>query len=889
MPTQVPGTAEPTQNQLAQLSPDEACGLFGADGMVFVSPISVPGEFRYSLYQSQGIDQQGCCDVLHRVYFTNGSGTPPETIRVCPQTTTIQPVPPGVVIPPLPPSTPGGPAPTPPATPPACIPICAPATQPQTQPPAKPPPTKCDYTAWCSAATGTLYVVRSDQPSRGASDTKLASGDPTEWNWQQLNDKCGGSLVQPAPEGPAGVVPVQFPAACGEFGGAPGARIPGSDVGLAQILGLVDANGQPWQPFPNAGVTDIAQNVANSFLTAVTFPLLQAAQIAQGVLSGSGCYDGVMGGLIGGDTVLGMAERWLGVDLTTFRIPNAYNRHFKCPVLLPTIPEAASAWLAGEIDEPTLQCWVAANNGRYPEISTAIRAQRTKLSPVQYGMLYMRDKITPDQFDARLRSTGMIKDTDREEVLDLLQQLPPPSDIVRMMVRDAADEALVAQFRLDDQFTDKFTGKVEEWTRQQGIDPTYMRFLWRSHWSIPSPGQLADMLHRLSRLPPGDPAYVDLETVRRALTQQDIAPFWVDKFIATSYRPLTRIDARRAYENGALDDAGLVESYLNLGYDSTNAQTLLEFNKRVRLLKFAKSPHVKEYANGELNGAQLDEQLKIEGATDEIVQFVHQQLPAAMDKLRRSRCLKALRLRYLQGDQSQEETQQAIQSQGLDADQVQSILSGWSCEKDARGKAIPAGELCTMFAQGSLTIPDLVTRLQRIGYAYDDAVLMARRCATTTQQKMTAAEQKQLKAQQAADQKQARALARSAAQEARAVRQGQQLAEKAAALRVAREKRLIEAGEKFSKHFQGSLSDAIIAVKAMYNQFASASLYTQDEIINALLVVTGSKQVADIPSLSAAVQTALAAVAIPASQLPPETPSQTPTPPLTRTAQLGTP
>lgn len=774
-----------------------------------------------------------------------GSGPPP---GYTPPPTQTPYTPPG--------TTPPGPGPTPekppttPPQPPPCIKLC---------PPDQPPPTppKCKYDAYCSASSGIIYLVRTDQPPRGVSDTKLASGDPTEFNWQQIAEKCGG---QPGPGNfvpPVQVNPVAVPDACGEFGAAPGANIPGGDTSLAAMLGLIGADGEPALPFPNAGPLDIAQNIVNAITQFSAKSLAQVASIIQGVLTGNPCYSPTMASLLGGDALTGFAERWVGVNLDTYRIQNAYNRHFLCPVLLPTIPEAASAWLANEIDEGTLSCWVRANNGRYNEIATAIRAGRTRLSPVQYGTLFMRDKITAADYNTRIRENGMIRPNDAQDVLDLLKQIPPPSDLVRMMVRDAADEALVAQFHLDDQFTDKFQGRVEEWSRQQGVDPDYMRFLWRSHWSIPSPGQLSEMLHRLSRLPPGDPSFVDLATIRQALVQQDIAPFWVDKFVSISYRPLTRIDARRAYENGALDDQGLIEAYLNLGYSQENAETLLEFNKRQRLLKFLRSPHIKQYATGELNGAQLDELLDTEGAPPDVIQSCHDQARVVMDSLRRSRCLKALRLRLLRGDLDPADTRQSLQSQGLDPDQIEFILAGWLCELDSRGKAIPAGELCTMFAQGALTVPDLVERLQRIGYSYDDAVLMARRCATTTQQKMTAAEQRQLKAQQAADQKQARAIARSAAQEARAIRQGQQLAEKAAATRVAREKRLIEAGEKFSKHFAGSLSDSILAVKAMYNQFASASLYTQDEIINALVVVTASPEVFDIPSLTVALQAAL--------------------------------
>lgn len=779
-----------------------------------------------------------------------GSGPPPGSppATVPPGNIPETPVSPGT-----PPTSSGAPPPAtcPPPPPPQCIKIC---------PPDKPttPPKKCDYTAWCSAASGILYVVRSDQPARGPSDTKLASGDPVEWNWQSLQSQCGPQPTQPGQEVPAAVVPLQVPAVCGEFGAAPGARIPGGDVSLAAMLGLVNADGSPWVPFPGAGVTDIGQNIANYLAQAFEYPLVQASSIIQGVLSGNPCYDGVMSSLIGGDALLGLAERWVGVSLDTYRIPNAYNRHFKCPVLLPSISEAASAWLAGEIDEPTLQCWVAANNGRYPEISTAIRAARTKLAPLQYAQLYMRDYIGQQDFQNRIRETGMIRPTDGDDLLNLLKVIPPPGDIISMMVKDAADTQNINWDKEDAEFPQKYQGQLADWGRQQGIPDEYMQLLWRAHYSIPAPGQLYDMLHRLR------PGTVDAsvettqDTIRAALQQQDISPKWVDRLMAISYRPLTRIDAARAYKIGALNYDDLVSAYRDLGYGADNAERLANFQSRSADLSFQRHWTVKSYAKGEITAEEMRTALETDGATEQGVTYAFNRASVALRAGNRAACAKSYRQRYLTGDLDLSDVTQSLIGQGLAPDQVDAITAGWQCEKSARGKAIPAGEICGLYEMGAITIVDVVTRLQRVGYTYDDAVLLARKCAQKVQDKITKQEQQALKQQQAADQRQAKALARSAAQEARAIKQGQALAQKAAATKVAREKRLIEAGEKFSKHFSGSLPDSILAVKAMFNQFTTGTLWTQDEVINALLVVTQSPEVFDLPTLSTALQAALA-------------------------------
>jgi hypothetical protein len=469
----------------------------------------------------------------------------------------------------------------------------------------------------------------------------------------------------------------------------------------------------------------------------------------------------------------------------------------------------------------------------------------------------MRDKIDRATYDEKIRELGYILDSDGQDVLDLLKQLPPPSDIVRMMVRDAADENLVATFKLDTDFTKKFTGKVEEWARQQGIDPQYMQFLWRSHWSIPAPGQLANMLHRLSRLPRGDPAFVDVAIIRQAMEQQDIAPFWIDKFIAISYAPLTRIDARRSYEIGALDDAGLIEAYLNLGYALPQAQQLLAFNKIAATLKFARSPHVKQYANGELNDTEFDDLLHAEGATQQAVDYAHQVANLEGVKLRRRRCLKAFRLRFLQGDISDNRILDFIREQGLSDAQAREHLAGWECERNARGKAIPAGELCDLYERGALTIPELTSRLQKVGYNYDDSVMLARRCAARVQEHITKEEAKQLAQQERDEEKTQNKLQSQANKDEAARRRAEQNVLRMQRLALARTKRIQEAALNFSKHADVSLPSAVDTISGLVDTFLSHTLYTRDEIIQALLVESRSRQADSQDSLVAAVSAAL--------------------------------
>jgi hypothetical protein len=73
-----------------------------------------------------------------------------------------------------------------------------------------------------------------------------------------------------------------------------------------------------------------------------------------------------------------------------------------------------------------------------------------------------------------------------------------------------------------------------------------------------------------------------LKDVKDALIQQDILPYWHDHFLAVSFRPLTRVDVRRAFNIGAMKDDAVTKSYLDLGYSDDNARVLTDFTVKLR-------------------------------------------------------------------------------------------------------------------------------------------------------------------------------------------------------------------------------------------------------------------------------------------------------------------
>ncbi len=173
---------------------------------------------------------------------------------------------------------------------------------------------------------------------------------------------------------------------------------------------------------------------------------------------------------------------------------------------------------------------------------------------------------------------------DREGVVDLLERggsselsanllvelgnvLPGVQDLVRMAVREVYSPEIATEFGLFEEFPPQFA----EEAAKQGLSEETAQQFWGAHWDLPSPNMGFEMFHR---------RIIDEDTLHLLMRALDIMPFWRDKLIALAYNPLTRVDVRRMHALDVLDDEGVTNAYLDLGYSPENAARMTEFTIR---------------------------------------------------------------------------------------------------------------------------------------------------------------------------------------------------------------------------------------------------------------------------------------------------------------------
>jgi len=147
---------------------------------------------------------------------------------------------------------------------------------------------------------------------------------------------------------------------------------------------------------------------------------------------------------------------------------------------------------------------------------------------------------------------------------ELAYQIPPVADIITMAVREAFTPEIASRFG---QYED-LPREYVKWVGKKGLSEEWAERYWAAHWSLPSPQQGFEMLHR---------GIITQDELRLLLRALDIMPFWRDKLIQISYNPLTRVDIRRMYNVGVLSESDVYKCYLEIGYNDLNAKRLTAF------------------------------------------------------------------------------------------------------------------------------------------------------------------------------------------------------------------------------------------------------------------------------------------------------------------------
>lgn len=492
-----------------------------------------------------------------------------------------------------------------------------------------------------------------------------------------------------------------------------------------------------------------ADLIATTF--AETFSAAKVWDRVSGAMTPAGIPNPAAAAFFGGRLAIAeKLENNSGFPATYLSMSDTYMMQFSNPQFLPTQIQLNNTYLGGEIDEGYWQCLTQAL-GNHPEpMRRVLVAQQSQPNIGELVALYHRGVLSRQQLDGRLRKLGVLKPELADEWIRLFQVLPPLSDLLRFMVRDSADEGIVKTYGYDSEFTEKYRGKIVEWAKALGVDPTVFLYYWRAHWRIPSDTQLFEMLHRLrpdrpevmnwantylnhttgETLPgsPPRPLSVTAEDVRDALKINDVAPGWVDRLMAVSYAPITRTDAVRAYIIGGLDDVGLRDKFRDLGYTKKDAEELVGFYRLQKAQRVANTTGTwttrktaRYYRSGMIDREEAERLLMRLVGDPKIAASIIDGVHLEREAEHRGKVIRGVMRGYRYGEITRTQAESRLIEAGVDQFAIVQMIDGWEVERETRWKQPTVAQLTGWLTKFIMPAAEVERRLRNLGYSQDDA------------------------------------------------------------------------------------------------------------------------------------------------------------------------
>lgn len=445
-----------------------------------------------------------------------------------------------------------------------------------------------------------------------------------------------------------------------------------------------------------------------------------------------------------------LSERASGFPATYLTQSLMYGVQWANPQFLPSQAQIDGAFLGAQISSDEWVCWTRAN-GNLPEPARRVMLSGQARTSVQDQVaLYYRGKISYQQLVDSARINGVLGSNYVDDWVELYKQLPTQSDLLRFMVRDSADDRIAALYGYDTDFGVKYTGKVKEWAKSQGLTDDQFKYFWRAHWEIPSNTALFRMFQRLRpdrpertaweednpRLP-GEapeqyrtrgPAVVTRDDIAQAMRVNDQAPAWIDRLLSVSYDPITRTDATRAYLIGAFNDADLRNALLDAGYSPANADTLLGFyrtqkSQRQNNIGGGWSPRkiARFYRDGTVDKESayklLGQSIPSDKDRRTLIDGWDQELRANSLKL----SIAGARRGFLAGELDRAGAERVLFDAGADPRQMERLLSDWTVLRDTRYKQPSAAAVLDWMGARLIMPGEAHRRLTNLGYSGEDA------------------------------------------------------------------------------------------------------------------------------------------------------------------------
>jgi len=400
-----------------------------------------------------------------------------------------------------------------------------------------------------------------------------------------------------------------------------------------------------------------------------------------------------------------------------------------------SVSEMLELYRRGEIEKKDFIKYLHNHGIREEDASQILKLAERLLGAGDLVELLYRKKIDEETYYNEMKKLGITREK-ADYIRELYKFIPSPTDFIRFAVRDVFNEAIVKKYGYDEEFPEGIVPFAE----MRGMDRQTLLWYWRAHWELPSPTAAFEMIHRLNPEVLNTPTstggkMIDkygkmgldtsnlettIEDVRTLLKIADYPKYWRDRLAALAFQPLTRVDLRRIYELGLINEVELKARLMELGYSSEDADLMVEFYKAYKLSQekdFNKSEILKLYKLRAIKREEALQMLQNLGYSIEEADYLLQLEDYKYYQEWIEERVKTLEIRYMRGLIDLQQLHDELNSLGLPAEEVAVYLEEAQRKKLQAEKMPSKEDLINMFKSGVLSVEEFKMYMQRLGYS----------------------------------------------------------------------------------------------------------------------------------------------------------------------------
>lgn len=379
------------------------------------------------------------------------------------------------------------------------------------------------------------------------------------------------------------------------------------------------------------------------------------------------------------------------------------------PNMIPTIGDLIQMRYRGIIGDPEFRQTCAENGYALFWANSLYEASESLLNGYEYLTLWRRGKITDNELSESL-STLHYNEEVQDKLKKVTEYFPNPADLVRFAVREVYSPEIAARFGLFEDLPQVFIDEAYK----AGMTEELSRAFWGAHWELPGAREGFEMLHR---------RIIDEGDLKLLLRALDVMPYWRDKLIQLSYNPLTRVDVRRMYRLGVVDEEGVYSAYLDLGYSPENAELMTEFTKVYEsdeTVGLSRANIITAYKRGLININELREFLFRFGYAQEVINFwiSTAEYEKAYEQITNETT--ELIQQYLQGQLTIDQVRDELNKKDLPAAYVNEQVEVAVTEKSKKIKMPTKADLEDWLELSIITESQYKAAMSNLGYLSDD-------------------------------------------------------------------------------------------------------------------------------------------------------------------------